>query len=187
PVLKLPWNTRPEGYCRNYADAATACPWRFDPTPPPWSPAREAPRGRDYMGGDLKGVDQYLEYLQSLGVTTIYFNPIFDSASNHGYDTQDYYKIDPYFGTQQDWDNLVKDAGQRGMRIILDGVFNHMSSDSPVFDRYRYYPAAGACESPSSAYRNWFFFRPPGAAEPSPCVPSAGGNNTYYNGWLGFD
>ena len=139
------------------------------------------------MGGDLNGVDQYLEYLQSFGVTTIYINPIFDSASNHGYDTQDYYKVDPYFGTQKDWENLVKHARQRGMRIILDSVFNHMSSDSPIFDRYRHYPAAGACESPSSAYRNWFLFRPPGAAEPSPCAPSAGGNDTSYNGWLGFD
>ncbi len=90
------------------------------------------------MGGDLKGVDQYLDYLQSLGVNTLYFNPIFDAASNHGYDTQDYYKIDPYFGTQKDWENLVKHAQQRGMRIVLDGVFNHLSSDSPFFDRYHH-------------------------------------------------
>ncbi len=99
------------------------------------------------MGGDLKGVDQYLDYLQSLGVNTIYFNPIFDAGSNHGYDTQDYYQIDPYFGTQKDWENLVKHADQRGMRIMLDGVFNHLSSDSPFFDRYHHYAAAGACES----------------------------------------
>ena len=84
------------------------------------------------MGGDLKGVDQYLDYLKSVGVNTLYFNPIFDSGSNHGYDTQDYYKIDPYFGTQKDWENLVKHANQLGMRIVLDGVFNHMSSDSPL-------------------------------------------------------
>jgi glycosidase len=130
----------PEGYCRNYADARrSTCPWRFDDTPPDWSPEKEGPRGRDYFGGDLRGVDQYLDYLQSLGVNTIYFNPIFDAGSNHSYDTQDYYSIDPYFGTQKDWQNLVKHADQRGMRIVLDGVFNHLSSDSPIFDRYHHY------------------------------------------------
>ncbi len=139
PVLTLPWGTLPEGYCRNYTDGATNCPWRFDTTPPADSPTKEQPRGRDYMGGDLKGVDQYLDYLQSLGVTTLYFNPIFDAGSNHSYDTQDYYHIDPYFGTQKDWENLVKHADQRHMRIILDGVFNHLSSDSPLFDRYHHF------------------------------------------------
>ncbi len=148
PVLSLPWGILPEGYCRNYADAATNCPWRFDSTPPDWSPTKEGPRGRDYYGGDLKGVDQNIDYLHSLGVNTIYFNPIFDSGSNHGYDTQDYYKIDPYFGTQKDWDDLVKHANQVGIKIVLDGVFNHMSSDSPLFDRYHHYPTVvGACES----------------------------------------
>ncbi len=78
PVLKLTWNTLPEGYCRNYTDGNTNCPWRFDTTPPADSPTKEQPRGRDYMGGDLKGVDQNLDYLRSLGVNTIYFNPIFD-------------------------------------------------------------------------------------------------------------
>lgn len=58
------------------------------------------------MGGDLKGVDQQLDYLKSLGINTLYFNPIFDAGSNHSYDTQSYYTIDPYFGTQKDWENL---------------------------------------------------------------------------------
>ncbi len=147
PVLSLAWGTLPEGYCRNYADANVNCPWRFDTTPPSSSPTKEQPMGRDYMGGDLKGVDQYLSYLKSLGVNTLYFNPIFNAASNHSYDTQDYYKIDPYFGTQKDWENLVKHANQRGMRIVLDGVFNHLSSDSPFFDRYHHYTSVvGACE-----------------------------------------
>ncbi len=188
PVLSLPWGTLPEGYCRNYTDANTSCPWRFDDTPPDYSPTIESPRGRDYMGGDLKGVDQYLTYLQSLGINTLYFNPIFDGGSDHGYDTQDYYKIDPYFGTQKDWENLVKHATQRGMHIILDGVFNHMSSDSPIFDRYHHYPTVGACESADSPYRSWFTFRPPSGDEPSVCAPSTpGGNDTFYDGWFGFD
>jgi len=186
PVLALPWGTRPEGYCRNYADANTNCPWRFDDTPPDWSPTKEGPRGRDYFGGDLKGVDQYLDYLQSIGVTTLYFNPIFDAASNHSYDTQDYFKIDPYFGTLKDWENLVKHAQQRGMRIVLDGVFNHLSSDSPFFDRYGHYAAVGACEDLNSPYRAWFYFRDVPAGTGT-CVGGAGPHSALYDGWFGFD
>jgi glycosidase len=186
PVLKLPWGTLPEGFCRNYADGNTNCPWRFDDTPPAYSPTIEVPRGRDYMGGDLRGVDQYLDYLQSFGVNTLYFNPLFDSASNHGYDTQGYYTIDPYFGTQKDWENLVKHAKQRGMRIILDGVFNHLSSDSPFFDRYSHYAEVGACESLDSPYRGWFTFHDV-AAGTGTCAGSNGPNSATYDGWFGFD
>jgi glycosidase len=187
PVIKLPWGTLPEGYCRNYADGNVHCPWRFDTTPPDWSPTIEGPRGRDYMGGDLKGVDQKLDYLDSLGITAIYFNPIFDAGSNHSYDTQDYTRVDPYFGSQKDWDNLVKHADALGIRIILDGVFNHMSSDSPFFDRYHHYATAGACESQGSAYRSWFSFHDvtPGTGT---CMSSTGiANGATYDGWFGFD
>ncbi|MGE5464285.1 MAG: alpha-amylase family glycosyl hydrolase, partial [Syntrophothermus sp.] len=187
PVLKLSWGTKPEGYCRNYADGNTNCPWRFDDTPPADSPTKEQPRGRDYFGGDLRGVDQNLDYLKALGVNTIYFNPIFDAGSNHSYDTQDYKKIDPYFGSQKDFDNLIKHANQLGMRIVLDGVFNHMSSDSPIFDRYHHYAAVGACESLGSPYRSWFYFHDvtPGTGT---CVGSSGQpNSATYDGWFGFD
>jgi glycosidase/fibronectin type 3 domain-containing protein len=185
PVIALPWGTLPEGYCHNYTDAATNCPWRF---PSPGAGNVEQPRGRDYFGGDLKGVDQEMDYLSWLGVNTLYFNPIFDSASDHGYDTRDYSKINPYFGTQKDWENLAKHANDEEMRLILDGVFNHLSSDSPFFDRYHHFPNAGACESASSPFRSWFTFRPPSSFEPSVCAPSTpGGNDTYYNGWSGFD
>ncbi|MFN8632049.1 MAG: glycoside hydrolase family 13 protein [Chloroflexota bacterium] len=184
PVVKLPWGTLPEGYRRNYAGAtANSCPWRFDTA----ATGLEQPRGRDYMGGDLRGVDQQLDYLHALGATTIYFNPIFDAGSNHGYDTQDYTRIDPYFGTQQDWANLVRHADQRGMRIILDGVFNHLSSDSPFFDRYHHYATVGACESATSPYRAWFLFQDvaPGTGT---CVGSDGtANGATYTGWFGFD
>jgi len=186
PVLALKWRTPPEGYCRNYADGATNCPWRFDTTPPADSPTKEQPRGRDYFGGDLKGVDENLEYLKRLGVNTIYFNPIFDSGSNHGYDTQDYFKVDPYFGTQKDWENLVKHANELRMRIVLDGVFNHLSSDSPFFDRYGHYKAVGACESVSSPYRSWFTFHDV-AAGTGKCAGSAGPKSADYDGWFGFD
>ncbi|MGE5249524.1 MAG: alpha-amylase family glycosyl hydrolase [Bacteroidota bacterium] len=187
PVIKLPWGTLPEGYCRNYAGGDTNCPWRFDSTPPDSSPNKEQPRGRDYMGGDLKGVDQNLDYLKALGVNTIYFNPIFDAGSNHSYDTQNYYKVDPYFGTQKDWDNLVKHANQLGIRIVLDGVFNHLSSDSPFFDRYHHYAAVGACESAASTYRSWFYFHDVPAGQGT-CVSSTGvANAATYDGWFGFD
>ncbi|HEX9634063.1 MAG TPA: alpha-amylase family glycosyl hydrolase, partial [Candidatus Limnocylindria bacterium] len=187
PVLKLPWGTLPEGFCRNYADGNVNCPWRFDDTPPPSSPTKEQPRGRDYMGGDLRGVDQQLGYLATLGVSAIYFNPVFDAGSNHSYDTQDYTRIDPYFGTAKDWENLVKHADALGIRIILDGVFNHLSSDSPFFDRYHHYPSVGACEDENSAYRSWFFFQDvaPGSGH---CVSSTGAaNGALYSGWFGFD
>jgi glycosidase/fibronectin type 3 domain-containing protein len=187
PVIQQKdWQSLPEGYCHNYTDASTNCPWRFDT--PLNTGTIEQSRGRDYFGGDLKGVDQELDYLKWLGVTTIYFNPVFDSGSNHGYDTRDYSQISPYFGTQKDWQNLVKHANDNKMRIILDGVFNHLSSDSTFFDRYHHYQTNGACESADSLFRPWFTFRPPGGFEPSPCVPSTpGGTDTYYNGWAGFD
>ena len=129
------------------------------------------------MGGDLKGIEQKLEYLKKLGITTIYLNPVFDAGSNHSYDTQDYTKIDPAFGTQKDWDKLVKEAKKKGIRVILDGVFNHMSSDSPFFDRYHRYPTVGACESLSSPWRNWFEF----TTNNVPC------GTADYEGWFGFD
>jgi len=181
PVLRLGWNTLPEGYCRNYAVPDSQCVARFRVG------GREQPAGRDYMGGDLKGVDQKLDYLASLGVTAIYFNPIFDAGSNHSYDTQDYYRVDPYFGTQKDFDNLIKHADERGIRVILDGVFNHMSSDSPLFDRFGHYASVGACESADSPYRDWFVFTDtvPGGG---PCVGSDGTpGGARYESWFGFD
>ncbi len=188
PVIATAWGSKPEGFCRNYVGATTTtCPWRYgDPTPTVAD--LEQPRGRDYQGGDLAGIDAKLDQLKALGISTIYLNPIFDSGSNHGYDTQDYTKVDPYFGTQKDFDNLVKHAKQRGMRLILDGVFNHLSSDSPFFDRYHHYPTVGACESATSPYRSWFTFRKPAAGETGTCAPSTpGGEDTYYDGWFGFD
>ena len=181
PVVRLAWGMLPEGYCRNYAGAtASNCPARFG------GGGIEQPRGRDYAGGDLKGVDQQLDYLKSLGVNTVYFNPIFDAGSNHAYDTQDYKKIDPYFGTQKDWQNLVEHAKERGIRILLDGVFNHLSSDSPFFDRYHHYATVGACESLASPFRSWFLFQDVPAGTGT-CAGVGGPNSATYTGWFGFD
>ena len=187
PIIKLSWGTLPEGYCRNYADALLNCPWRYDASPPDWSPVIEGPRGRDYFGGDLAGVTQKLDFLNELGVTTIYFNPIFASQSNHGYDTSNYRQIDPGLGTLKEFKTLVAEADKRGIRIVLDGVFNHMSSDSPFFDRYHHYSDVGACESAQSTYRSWFEFQDvtPGAGT---CVDSNNlPNSATYTGWFGFD
>ncbi len=140
----------------------------------------------DFFGGDLAGITEKLDYLQALGVTGIYLNPIFLARSNHRYDTVDYLLIDPILGDLEDFRTLVREADARGIVLILDGVFNHMSSDSPLFDRFNRFPdVVGACESVDSPYRDWFVFVPPRGAQPSPCAGSDG--NVYYESWFGFD
>lgn len=172
PILPKAWGDLPEGYCRAYQTATCT----------------ESPLGRDFYGGDIAGITASLESLAELGVTALYLNPIFAAPSNHRYDTSDYLRIDPDLGTQADFDALVTAARAHGIRLILDGVFNHVSSDSPWFDRAHRYDTIGACESASSPYRSWFTFRAPAGSEPSPCAPSTeGGDDTYYVGWFGFD
>lgn len=90
----------------------------------------------EVYGGDLAGVKAKLDYLQEVGVKTIYFNPIFESISAHKYDSADYSQVDPRFGTNEDFELLAKEAKKRGMNIILDGVFNHVGSDSLYFNKY---------------------------------------------------
>jgi glycosidase len=136
----------------------------------PWCPNQY---GDNFYGGDLAGITAKISdgYFTRLGVTVLYLNPIFRSPSNHKYDTANYLEIDPDFGTLADFQALVAAADAHGIRIILDGVFNHVSSDSTYFDFYRRYDSAGhltsagvgtddnsgACESPASPYRNWFY------------------------------
>jgi glycosidase len=88
----------------------------------PWG---EEPTTRDFQGGDLQGVVSRLDYLTDLGVDVIYLNPIFHATSNHRYNTTDYYRIDPKLGSLKEFQNLLDEAHRKGMRIILDGVFNH--------------------------------------------------------------
>ncbi len=142
---------------------------------------------RNFYGGDLQGLIDKLTYLHNLGITAIYLNPIFDSPSNHKYDTTDYSQIDPAFGDQATFNALVQQADALGMHLILDGVFNHVSSDSIYFDRYHRYDSVGACESPDSPYRDWFYFRDvyPGTGA---CVGSDGTpNGASYESWAGYD
>lgn len=127
-------------------------------------------------GGDLQGIIDKLDYLDTLGVTVIYLNPIFESPSNHKYDTADYSLIDDNFGSLETFQTLAAEAHAHGIRIILDGVFNHTSSDSIYFDRYGRYDSVGACESLDSPYRDWYYFTGAG--------PCAGQD---YESWFGYD
>lgn len=172
----------------------------------------------NFYGGDLKGIKDKIDqgYFDNLGVSVLYLNPIFRSPSNHKYDTADYLTIDPDFGTLADWNNLVTSANAHNIKIILDGVFNHVSSDSTYFDRYARYDAAGAltspngmgtndgsgaCEATTSTYRNWFYFSDantiynPGldapnitvyCAPPNTYTPPNNGGTATYEAWYGY-
>ena len=112
-----------------------------------------------FFGGNLWGVSEKLDYLQSLGVTVLYLSPLFEAASNHRYDTADYEKIDPLLGGRAAFDALIESAHARGMRVILDGVFNHTGDDSIYFNRRGNYPSVGAYQSKKSPYAAWYNFR----------------------------
>lgn len=113
----------------------------------------------DFFGGNFRGVLEKLPYIESLGITVIYFNPIFRSPSNHKYDTGNFLEVDPSFGTQADFERLCEAADARGIRIILDGVFSHVGADSLYFNKYgNYGENIGAYQDAESPYRPWFRF-----------------------------
>ena len=112
----------------------------------------------DFYGGNLRGVIEKLDYIKSLGVNIIYMNPIFDAVSCHKYDTGDYENIDKMYGTNNDFKELCKKAEEKGIRIILDGVFSHTGSDSRYFNKYGNYGELGAYESKYSKYYKWYRF-----------------------------
>jgi len=166
PIAVMDWeDDLPEGYCRAYQAPAEPC--------------REGPLGRDFYGGDLAGITAHLGELSELGVTLLYLNPIFAAPSNHRYDTSDYFQIDPDLGTRDEFDALVERAHELGMRVVLDGVFNHTSSDSPFFDRAHRFAEVGACESADSPYAAWYTLQP---GPPAKCFDG----QTYLD-WFGFD
>ena len=111
-----------------------------------------------YFGGNLQGVCDKLDYLRELGVTVLYLSPVFEAATNHRYDTANYERIDPLLGTHEDFARLTQEAHTRGMRVILDGVFNHTGDDSQYFNRRGSYPVAGAYQSKESPYSGWYTF-----------------------------
>lgn len=134
-VLVEPWETE-SSYDKDEAGNITR--WRFH-------------------AGSLAGIESKLQYLKDMGITVIYLNPVFEAASWHRYDTANYMKIDPLLGSEEDFRHLCKAAEEKGIRIILDGVFNHTGCDSIYFDRYGNY-GGGAYGNPDSKYRSWFNF-----------------------------
>ena len=115
-------------------------------------------KNNDFFGGDLYGIIEKLPYLEDLGVTCLYLSPVFEATSNHKYDTGDFMKIDPAFGGDEAFEKLCSEAASRGMKVILDGVFNHVGSDSRYFNKYGRYEDLGAYQSHDSPYRDWFTF-----------------------------
>ncbi|HFC09707.1 MAG TPA: DUF3459 domain-containing protein [Chloroflexi bacterium] len=128
----------------------------------------------NFMGGDLRGILQHLDYLLDLGVNALYFNPIFHATSNHRYNTTDYYRIDPKLGTLADFHALLETCHANGIRVILDGVFNHTGrgffafndilengEHSPYKDWYliHRFPVQAYGEGKAEDYEAWWGFR----------------------------
>ncbi|NJE00794.1 pullulanase [Thermococcus sp. JdF3] len=123
-----------------------------------------------YFGGDIRGITGKLDYLQSLGVTIIYLNPIFLAGSAHGYDVYDYYRLDPQFGTEEDLREFLDEAHRRGIRVIFDFVPNHCGIGHRAF-------LDVASRGNQSPYWDWFFVRQ---------WPFKLGDGNAYEGWWGI-
>lgn len=115
-------------------------------------------RADDFYGGNFQGIISKLDYFASLGISMLYLSPIFESISNHRYDTGDYSKVDYLLGDEEDFQELIDKASQRGIGIMLDGVFNHTGADSKYFNKFNHYPTLGAYQSKDSPYYDWYTF-----------------------------
>ncbi len=123
-----------------------------------------------YFGGDIAGITEKLDYLRSLGITIIYLNPITLSGSAHGYDTYDYYRLDPKFGTEEELREFLDEAHRRGIRVIFDFVPNHCGIGNPAFlDVWK--------NGNGSPYWDWFFIKQ---------WPFKLGDGNAYVGWWGI-
>ena len=132
----------PDRFAKSKHNPAASLPFEDWDTPP---------TVHGFKGGDLYGVAEKLDYLHSLGINAIYLNPIFASAANHRYHTYDYYNVDPLLGGNDALRVLLAEAHQRGIRVMLDGVFNHASRGLWQFHHVLETGAA-------SPYVNWFHF-----------------------------
>ncbi|HEX9441118.1 MAG TPA: glycoside hydrolase family 13 protein [Roseiflexaceae bacterium] len=136
----------------------------------PWG---TTPNFHNFMGGDLQGIIDRLDYLSSLGVTALYLNPIFQATSNHKYNTFDYTRIDPHFGDLATFHSLIAAAHDHGIRVVLDGVFNHCGRG--------FYAFHDVMENgPNSPYRRWFYI------ERFPINPYHGDKPSNYRTWWDF-
>ena len=114
----------------------------------------------DFFGGTFKGIEQSLDYIASLGIGVIYLNPIVEARSNHRYDAGDYMQPDQILGSLEDFESLCKSAAERGIRIMLDGVFSHTGADSIYFNRDNHYRSDGAYNAGTrSPFYSWYDFR----------------------------
>ena len=127
---------------------------------------------KDFFMGNLLGIEEEKNYFKKLNIESIYLNPIMESPENHRYSTADYFNVDPYFGTNEQFKNFCSGFKKDNIRIILDGVFSHTGSDSIYFNRYNNYDSIGAYNSQSSPYYSWFDFSK---------FPNE------YHSWWGFD
>ncbi len=116
-------------------------------------------KNNTFYGGDLDGISEKLPYISSLGVGMIYLSPVFVSPSNHRYDTSDYMRVDPMLGGDAALERLCAEAKKYGIRVILDGVFNHTGADSVYFNKFGKYDSVGAYQSEDSPYYEWYNFR----------------------------
>lgn len=112
----------------------------------------------DFFGGNFRGITEKLDYIASMGATVLYLNPISKSFSSHRYDTGDYKTPDPMLGTEEDFELLCRAAHDRGMKVILDGVYSHTGSNSIYFNRNGSFDSCGAANSQSSPYSGWYTF-----------------------------
>ena len=135
----------------------------------PWD---SPPTIEGYKGGDLLGVVEQLDYIQDLGVTALYFTPIFQSASNHRYHTHDYYRVDPLLGGDRAFHTLLDACHRRGLKVVLDGVFNHASRGFFQFNDILE-------NGPHSAWIDWF------TIEGWPLSPYDGDRPANYLAWIG--
>ena len=126
---------------------------------PEFLPREGKIRNDDFFGGNFEGIRRKLPYLKELGITNIYLNPIFESNSNHRYDTGDYLKFDKLLGTDEDFKNMIDTGKSLGIDFIIDGVFNHTGDDSIYFNKYKNYDSLGAYNDKKSPYYNWFIFQ----------------------------
>ena len=152
--------------------------WNEKPFKPGTGDGSDGIYNNDFFGGDLAGIIEKLDYIQSLGANALYMTPVFQAPSNHKYDTADYKTIDPAFGTNDDFVRLCAEAAKRGIRVIPDTSLNHVGADSPYFNRFSNFAAGGAFDggriNPASPYASWFRFKP-GEKDPA----------KQYQGWVG--